>query len=106
MFLTVVNPNNYCELLTSPEASFVVIFRMAAISDTQMIDRACQSHFMGSNNFYAINLILNLHFGASMPHRYTKYLRPPPLKSESDFRRQNLSSVDVRFWRLKSITTL
>ena len=35
MFLTVVNLN--CELSTSPEASYVVIFKMAAISDTQKI---------------------------------------------------------------------
>ena len=99
MFLTVVNPNNYCELSTSPEASFVAIFRMAAISDTQMIDHACQSHFMDSNNFYAINLILNLHFGTSMLHRYTKYLRLPPKRASAtlDYRicRLLLSDSDV-----------
>ena len=31
---------------------------------------------------------------------------PNPYSAVIDFSRQNLTSVDVRFWRLKSITAL
>ena len=29
-----------------------------------------------------------------------------PYSAATDFRRQNLTSLDVRFWRLKSVPTL
>ena len=38
--------------------------------------------------------------------KYFSVVRVNPYSAGIDFRRQNLTSVDVRFWRLKSIPAL
>ena len=55
-----------------------------------------------------LKILIRLHQEEKLTKNVIKYERVfiNPCSAETDFSRQNLTSVDVRFWRLKSIPAL